>query len=64
VQTQSSSVAQRGAAILLNQLVNQPRRTQRYHPIQRDDEDSLTRAIIELASRYGRYGYRRSTALL
>ena len=46
------------------QLVNQPRGTQRYHPTQRDDEDSLTRAIIELASQYGRYGYRRITALL
>lgn len=46
------------------QLVNQPRGTQRYQPIQRDDEDSLTRAIIELASQYGRYGYRRITALL
>jgi transposase InsO family protein len=46
------------------QLANQPRGTQRYQPIQRDDEDLLTRAIIELASQYGRYGYRRITALL
>ncbi len=30
----------------------------------RDDEAALTRAIIELASEYGRYGYRRMTALL
>jgi hypothetical protein len=44
--------------------VNQPRGTQRYQPIQRDDEDLLTRAIIELPSQYGRYGYRRITALL
>ncbi len=29
-----------------------------------DDEESLTRRIIELASEYGRYGYRRITALL
>jgi len=29
-----------------------------------DDEKPLTEAIIELASRYGRYGYRRITALL
>ena len=29
-----------------------------------DDEDALTRAIIALASQYGRYGYRRITALL
>ncbi len=28
------------------------------------DEDALTRAIITLASQYGRYGYRRITALL
>jgi hypothetical protein len=35
-------------------LVSQPRGTQRYQPIQRDDEDLLTRAIIELASQYGR----------
>jgi hypothetical protein len=45
-------------------LVNQPRGTQRYRPIRRDDEDALTQAIVELASRYGRYGYRRITALL
>ncbi len=30
----------------------------------RDDEAALTRAIIELATEYGRYGYRRITALL
>ena len=28
------------------------------------DEDALTQAIITLASQYGRYGYRRITALL
>ncbi|KQO77864.1 transposase [Methylobacterium sp. Leaf88] len=28
------------------------------------DEDALTRAIIALASEYGRYGHRRVTALL
>ena len=28
------------------------------------DEDALTRAIVALASAYGRYGYRRVTALL
>jgi len=32
--------------------------------VQRQDEDALTRAIIQLASQYGRYGYRRITALL
>lgn len=46
------------------QLANQPRGTQRYQPTQRDDEDALTRAIITLASQYGRYGYRRITAEL
>jgi len=45
-------------------LVKQWRGTQRYLPIQRVDEDALTRAIITLASNYGRYGYRRITALL
>jgi transposase InsO family protein len=30
----------------------------------RDDEDALTRRIIQLATCYGRYGYRRITALL
>jgi transposase InsO family protein len=45
-------------------LVNQPRGTQRYRPTQREDEDRLTQAIIVLAKQYGRYGYRRITALL
>jgi putative transposase len=45
-------------------LVNQWRGTQRYLPIQRVDEDALTRDIITLAGQYGRYGYRRITALL
>jgi hypothetical protein len=39
-------------------LVNQPRGTQRYQPTQREDEDALTRAIVEFSSLYGRYGYR------
>ena len=45
-------------------VVKQPLGTQRYRPTQRDDEDALTRAIVTLASQYGRYGYRRITALL
>jgi putative transposase len=45
-------------------LANQPRGTQRYRAIQREDEDALTQAIVQLASQYGRYGYRRITALL
>ena len=44
--------------------MHQPRGTQRYQPTQRNDEDALTRAIIVLASQYGRYGYRRITIKL
>ena len=29
-----------------------------------DDEEALTMAVVRLASRYGRYGYRRVTAML
>ena len=45
-------------------IVGQPRGTQRYVPTQKPDEDELTRNIVFLASEYGRYGYRRETALL
>ncbi len=45
-------------------LLGQWRGTQRYEAIQRKDEEALTRAIIALATKYGRYGYRRITALL
>ena len=45
-------------------LLGQWRGTQRYRVIQREEEDELTRAILQLASAYGRYGYRRITALL
>ena len=31
--------------------------------VYRTDEDALTRDIVALASEYGRYGYRRITAL-
>ena len=44
--------------------MKQPRASQRYLPIVRDDELPLTQRIIELACMYGRYGYRRITALL
>ena len=40
------------------------RPTRRKMPSGRDDEEALTAAIIRLASQYGRYGYRRITALL
>ena len=46
------------------QLANQPRGTQRYRAIRREDEDALTQAMVQLAGQYGRYGYRRITALL
>ena len=45
-------------------VVGQPRATQRYNKRPADDEDFLTKRIIELASLYRRYGYRRVTALL
>ena len=45
-------------------LANQPRGKQRYRAIRREDEDTLTQAIIQLAGQYSRYGYRRIRALL
>jgi len=45
-------------------LLDHPRGTQRYISQTRPDEDELTQAIIALAGNYGRYGYRRITALL
>lgn len=44
-------------------VLRQPRSTQRHRVILRDDEAALTRDIVELASSYGRYGYRRITAM-
>ena len=57
---QKHGLAERAAC----RLVNQSRGTQRYRPTHREDEDQLTQAIIALARQYGRYGYRRITALL
>src|ERR1017187_4551445 len=45
-------------------VVRQWRGTQRYVPLRRTDEDQLTQAILTLAGKYGRYGYRRITVLL
>ena len=45
-------------------LLNQPRSTQRYLPRPRDGEALLVERMIELATKYGRFGYRRITALL
>jgi transposase InsO family protein len=57
---QEFKVSERRACIVLGQV----RATQRYHIIFADEEDRLRDDIIRLASKYGRYGYRRVTALL
>jgi len=44
--------------------IGQPRSTQRRVLKLKDDEEALTAAIITLACRYGRYGYRRIVPLL
>ena len=54
------SVSERRACRVLGQV----RRTQRYMPKVADDEEALTENIVSLATEYGRYGYRRITALL
>ena len=45
-------------------MLGQHRSTQRKTPRTPDDEAALTADVVELAKRYGRYGYRRVTALL
>jgi putative transposase len=45
-------------------VLGQHRSTQRKVPRGRPDEEALTADIIALAAQYGRYGYRRITALL
>jgi putative transposase len=45
-------------------VLGQHRSTQRKPPTRPDDETALTADIIGLATQYGRYGYRRITALL
>ncbi len=45
-------------------VLGQHRSVQRYPPKPREDEEALKEEIIKLASQYGRYGYRRITALL
>lgn len=47
-----------------SRVVGQSRTVQGYVPTVRADEDALTQAIVALAAEYGRYGYRRITALL
>ena len=46
------------------QVVDQVRSTQRYSPRESDDEPRLVRRIVEFACKFGRYGFRRVTALL
>lgn len=48
----------------LCRVLGQHRSTQRKAPRGADDEAALTEDIIALARQYGRYGYRRVTALL
>ena len=45
-------------------IIGQVRTSQRYIPEVRSEEEKLTIEIVNLATRYGRYGYRRITALL
>jgi transposase InsO family protein len=45
-------------------VLGQHRSTQRKSPSRPDDEAALTADIVALATQYGRYGYRRITALL
>ena len=44
--------------------LEQPRSTQRRKKIVKSDEELLRRSVVKLACDYGRYGYRRITALL
>ena len=45
-------------------MLGQPRSTQRRKPHVPDDEPRLVKRMIELATQYGRYGYRMVTGLL
>ena len=45
-------------------VLNQARSTHRHRPVIPDDEPRLVARLIELATLYGRYGYRRITGLL
>lgn len=44
--------------------MGQSRSSQRYQPVRLPDEDEITKQIVQLARDYGRYGYRRITAML
>ncbi len=58
--TAALSVSERFAC----RVLGRHRSTQRQAPVPPGDEAALTAAIIDLARQYGRYGYRRITALL
>ena len=45
-------------------VLDQTRSTQRRQMRPRGDEETLRSDVVKLAGRYGRYGYRRVTALL
>ena len=57
---QRYAISERRACVVLGQH----RTSQRHTSIHGSDEAALRRDIIRLASQYGRYGYRRITALL
>jgi putative transposase len=57
---QTLAVSERRAC----QILEQVRTTQRLTPQTSDEEEQLASRIVELATKYGRYGYRRITALL
>jgi putative transposase len=45
-------------------VLRQPRATQRREPIRSEGEARLVKRMVELAGEYGRFGYRRITAML
>lgn len=45
-------------------VIGQIRSTQRYVPVENPDQEKLEKRVIELATEYGRYGYRKVTDLL
>ena len=45
-------------------VIGQPRRTQRYQPKTNEEKEKLRERVIELATEYGRYGYRQITHML
>lgn len=45
-------------------VIGQPRRTQRYQPKTNEEKEKLRARVIELATEYGRYGYRQITFML